>query len=195
MSRAKLVNEYVRKQLKKFRNLKGLTQQEVARRAKLPLSSYACLEAGFYELRLDNLFRMLAALDLDIFDIWPSESYLSTVPGQRTKGARSGYDHLYLKRIQEFRLNDVVMLSGAEGAALFVQEETQCRVLLQSHLSESWVERMRLFIASRTELPDGFTFTRKTGKKELALYLKCKVCPPYLAQLIERYLLIWSFLF
>ncbi len=71
MAYAKLVNRYIGENLRRLRIARGLKVQEVARRAGLPASSYSCLEGGWYNINLDNLFRILQALGAEIQDVWP----------------------------------------------------------------------------------------------------------------------------
>lgn len=65
------VNRFVGENLKKIRIANAMKVQEVARRAGLPASSYSCLEGGWYNINLDNLFRILQVLGADIKDVWP----------------------------------------------------------------------------------------------------------------------------
>ena len=63
------INNFVCKSLRNIRIGKGVKVLDVARRTRIPASSYSCLEWGRYKLNLDNLFRILHALDADI-DEW-----------------------------------------------------------------------------------------------------------------------------
>lgn len=193
MSGSKLVNEFVRGQLRRFRTLLGLTQREIAERANLPPSSYACLEAGLYEFRLGTLYRVLGALGLDIFDVWPSESYLGAHPSVRESDV--GYDSLYLKRIQEFRMNEVVMLSEAEGAALFCGRGQSYKLLLYSYLGSTFLERLQLYLEADLPLAGGLSFAKRYDEKRMVLFLKAKSCPGHVERLIDKYLTIWSTVF
>ncbi len=67
-----LVNQFVAENLRTIRIAKGMKVQEVARRAGLAYSSYSCLEGGWYKINLDNLFRILLALDTDVSEVWPN---------------------------------------------------------------------------------------------------------------------------
>ncbi len=71
MRSKKLVNRYVGESLRRLRVAKGVKVQDVARRAGLPASSYSCLEGGWYNINLDNLFRILQVLEAEIAEVWP----------------------------------------------------------------------------------------------------------------------------
>ena len=193
MTRVSLINDFVRKRVRQFRIMRQLRQREVAHRAQLPVSSYACMECGFYEFRLDNLFKVLAALDLDISDVWPPESYLSGHPEVRKSGIT--YDLLYVKRLQDFRINELVMLAEAEGGALFSLEGDQCQLLLNSYLSETFLDRVRMYLPTDQPIADGLTYVKQNGQKSLVFFLKAKTCLPHVKRLLEKYLVIWSTLF
>lgn len=71
MRSKKLVNRYVGERLRRLRVARGIKVQEIARRAGLPPSSYSCLEGGWYNINLDNLFRILQVLEADVTAVWP----------------------------------------------------------------------------------------------------------------------------
>ena len=76
MRSKKLVNRYVGERLRRLRVARGLKVQEIARRAGLPPSSYSCLEGGWYNINLDNLFRILQVLETDVTSVWPGGNLL-----------------------------------------------------------------------------------------------------------------------
>lgn len=65
------INNFVCKNLRQIRIGKGIKVLEVAKKTGIPASSYSCLEWGRYKLNLDNLFRILHAIEADITDVWP----------------------------------------------------------------------------------------------------------------------------
>ncbi len=65
------VNNYVGRKLRTIRLAQGMTYQEAARRAGIPLSSYSCLERGWYKINVDHLFRMAGALGIGPEEVWP----------------------------------------------------------------------------------------------------------------------------
>lgn len=65
------INNFVCKNLRQIRIGKGVKVLDVARKTGIPASSYSCLEWGRYKLNLDNLFRILHAIDAQITDVWP----------------------------------------------------------------------------------------------------------------------------
>lgn len=67
-----VINNYVGDCIRQIRIAKEIKVQDIARHAGIPASSYSCLEGGRYKINLDNLFRILQALDADISDVWPT---------------------------------------------------------------------------------------------------------------------------
>lgn len=65
------INNYVAHRLREVRTAKKLSSQEVARRTGIATGSYSCLENGWYRINLDNLFKILHALDIEVTDVWP----------------------------------------------------------------------------------------------------------------------------
>ena len=98
-----LVNEHVRARIKRIRLEKRLKLVDAASRSGLAVSSYGCMESGFYKINLDNLFRILGALDADISDVWPVETVVSEAESSPAQQLRA----------QAFRFNEVVSLSRA----------------------------------------------------------------------------------
>lgn len=190
MSKQSLINEFVRRRLRRFRKARRLTMHQVAQVAQLPTSSYACLETGVYEFRLENLYKILAALDLDISDVWPPESYLAAHPEVKKTGL--SYDQLYLRRLQDFRMNEIVMLTEAQGAALFKVTPRGCELLMHAYLREGLLDRLLIYLEARQEITDGLIFAKPAGEGVLILYLKSKSVPRHVGELIEKYLRIWS---
>ena len=150
----------------------------------IPVSSYACMETGRYNISLDNLFRILGALDADISEVWPFEV---AGPGEDTR--------LYHLRIQQFRLNELVSLSGAEGGAVFSLVDGKCQVLLEEHLSDFLLDRLVLYLEDGIDYPHGHWFHRKHRGVALFVFLKAEKCPEYVTQLARRYLVVWSHIF
>lgn len=81
------INNFVCKSLRNIRIGKGVKVLDVARRTRIPASSYSCLEWGRYKLNLDNLFRILHALDADITEVWPMAASTAgrSVDGEQIK--------------------------------------------------------------------------------------------------------------
>lgn len=65
------INNFVCKNLRQIRIGKGIKVLDVAQKTGIPASSYSCLEWGRYKLNLDNLFRILHAIDAEITEVWP----------------------------------------------------------------------------------------------------------------------------
>ena len=72
------VNRYVGYRIQKLRRQRALTSLEVARRAGLSPGSYSCLENGWYRINLDNLFRIIQVLDVQVSEVWPLVSESET---------------------------------------------------------------------------------------------------------------------
>ena len=105
MASKNTVNEFVRQRIRELRKSRSIKIREIATRTGLPYSSYASMESGFYNINLDNLFRILGALDVDIREVWPAETVASSL----------AENELYLQTIQQFRLGELVSLCDAEG--------------------------------------------------------------------------------
>ena len=56
--------------LRRLRNERGLTQAELARQIGIQQSDLSRMEKGEYRVSLDNLFKILAAFDLDLADFF-----------------------------------------------------------------------------------------------------------------------------
>ena len=65
-------NNYVARKLRSIRMARGMTYQEAASRAGIPLSSYSCLERGWYKINVDQFYRMVRALGIGPEEVWPS---------------------------------------------------------------------------------------------------------------------------
>ena len=66
------VNDFVRSNIRRIRKSKGKSMRYVASRVGIPYSSYASLETGVYNIKLDHLFRILQVLKVEIDDVWPT---------------------------------------------------------------------------------------------------------------------------
>ena len=78
--RANLVNDYVCGCIRTLRIEKGLRVRDMAERTSIPLGSYSCLETGRYRMSLENLFKILHALGVEVTEVWPGK-----VQGQAEK--------------------------------------------------------------------------------------------------------------
>ncbi len=184
MTRDKGVNDHVRRKLRE-RVKKNLKIKDMAGLAGIPTSSYACMESGFYNINLDNLFRMLGSLEADIREVWPVETI-----GSQTLGTP-----VYLRKIQEFRLSEVIALCEAQGAALFSLDQGTCRLLLHQGLSDFLLDRLHFCVEDRRDDAGGLWFQHRRQDSQLYLFLKTQSSPSYLRKLIQHYLIIWSHVF
>ncbi|MBI3940114.1 MAG: hypothetical protein HY315_04720 [Acidobacteria bacterium] len=185
MPRNGVVNNCVRHRVRELRRGKKMRLQDLAARAGIASSSYACMEGGFYNISLDNLFRILGVLDADISQVWPVETAISEALGHT----------FYLRRIQEFRLNEVISLCGAEGAALFALRGGKASVILHDRLSDFLLDRLVLYLEEGRRYEQGLWFGKKMGETTFFFFIKAQECQGYLRKLIEHYLVIWASLF
>ena len=153
----------------------------MAERIGMPRSTYACLEGGLFRIKLDTLFRILGVLEVDITEIWPAGK-----PKAETLKSPG-----YLKRIQEMRLAEVVSLSRAEGGALFSGSGGDYKVLLWHDLTESFLERLRLYLEGGRKYENGLWLERREADTSLYLFLKVQRCPDYVKRLAEHYMAAW----
>lgn len=185
MAGKNLINDLVRRRLRKLRQEKGLAVSQAARRAGIPLSSYSEMERGIYRIHLDHLFRILGALGAEIQEVWPIETAARSID----EGA------LYMNRINAFRLNEVVEWCDAEGGALFSVSDSRCRVLLAQDLSDFLLDRLIVYLQERLEYRHGLWFQRRYRNESLHLFLKAENCPHYVARMIDHYLIRWCLYF
>lgn len=179
------INDLVRSRIRRLRTARGIGVTELAARAGLPVSSYASLESGAYRFTLDNLFRILGALDVGIEDVWPVES----------EGIRVTDETLYLKRVQEFRLGEIVSLSGAEGCALLAEREGHCSIVTSLHLSDVFTDRLILHLEQGQRLGGGQWYESKYRDISFHFFLKTAGCPEFVEAMIETYMINWSAVF
>lgn len=66
MSQIVTTSKQLGQSLKRYRNIKKLTQKELAEEANLGQKSISFIEQGKPGVRLDTLFKLLSELDLEI---------------------------------------------------------------------------------------------------------------------------------
>ena len=119
----------------------------------------------------------MGALEVDIQQAWPTETLASE------------FDDcdLYLQKIQQFRLSEVISFSGAEGAALFLVKAGRCEVAPYQGLSDFLMGRLNLYMEDGLSYDSGVWLQRSCGDKTLRLFVKGNG-KPYLVQVdIARY--------
>ncbi len=180
-TKAFLVNERIRLRVREIRLHRQVTMTDLAARMGMPISSYASMETGKCRISLDHLYGILGALDTDINDVWPALN---------AAGCQS---RLYLRRRQEFRLNELIVLSGAEGGAIFHLQGARCQVLFHEQLSDFLIDRLLLSLESGREYGAGNWMSREDGPDTVHLFLKAEHgLPEYITRLAEKYLTLWS---
>ena len=185
LSARRSVNNAIRRKLRQIRKRKGLGLAEISSRAGMPLSSYACMEAGHYAISLENLSRILSALEVDIGTVWP---HPSEAIEQSTRKSHS-------VQVQRLRLEEVLSLSGAQAGALVALEGDQGRLLLEQGLEEEEATRIVDSLARRVTLSEGICFGAGDAGNQFVVFLRTKNCPDFVRQLIRHYLIIWMRVF
>ncbi len=175
------INDLVREKLRKLRLARGLTSKEFAFRLGIPRTSYVSLETGAYNFKVDLIHRALAVLRAEITDVWP----------QFGDSDRALENPAHLKKIQEFRLAELVSLANADGAAFLCTEESRTVVLISSGLGVRFLERLRLFLEDGARLRDGFWFETARRGQTFHLFIKAPHLPVQLRPLAGHYLTIW----
>ncbi len=181
MTKNSAVNEFVRRRIRRLRLSKGIKLVELASRLSLPASSYASMETGQCRISLDHLYRIAGELGVDITDVWPYEASLDAVDNP-----------VCLRRVQEFRFNEIISLTGAEGGALFVSRSGGCEIILHNRLSDFLLDRLILYVEAGRKYQPGLWFERSVGGGFLRLFLKSEECAPYIRQLIGFYMTVWG---
>ena len=176
------INEFVRLRIREIRRTKKIKVREIAAQLGMPYSSYASMEGGFYNINLDNLFRILGVLDTDIREIWPAELAVT----------EAAEDRLYLQKIQQFRLSKVISLSAAEGGALFSVKDEHCHLLVHQGVGDFLLDRLMFYLEDGLPYPDGQWFHKTRKEEEFHFFLKGESCPDFLSKLIRKYMVIWS---
>ncbi len=175
-----LVNERIRRRIRRIRIRHDIKMTELAAKLRMPISSYASMETGQCRISLDHLHRILAALDTDIGEVWPSPN-----------AAEGCQNRFYLRRLQEFRLNELISLNGAEGGAIFHVGGSRCEVLFHENLSDFLIDRLVLYLERDLEYGAGTWLGKRTESGMLCVFLKSENCPQYVLRLAEKYLTLW----
>jgi transcriptional regulator with XRE-family HTH domain len=172
----------ISERLRRLRRERQMRMSEVARKAGLPVSSYGCIEGGYYAVTIDNLFRILGALEADITEVWPSDD----------AGSKALESALYVRRLQEFRFGELLSLSRAEGAALFlIDKDKRVSVLMAQTLSDFLLDRLAVYLEDGREYDQGVWIRLCSGGQTLALFLKATSCPEFVRRMAEQYLPVW----
>lgn len=66
------INLFIRERLSAIRKERKLSVRQAAILAGIPESSYSCLEHGHYRITLQNLQKIVQALEIAIDEVWPA---------------------------------------------------------------------------------------------------------------------------
>ncbi len=187
MSRPSAISKLICSRIKRIRERKGWAPADVYERAGIPRSSYYCLEAGETSLAVDDLYRIVDALEVDVAEVWP-------VGHGEGNGSGSPF---HSAKVQEFRLAELVELGEAEGGALIGLTRPKAQVILSCRLSEYFVDRLLIYLEDgRLYSPGKWFKGHGRGSEDLLLYLKsANPFSPLVGALARRYLAAWVELF
>ena len=143
------------------------------------------MEAGHYAISLENLSRILNALEADISEVWPH-------PSEAIDG---GYRESHSIQIQRLRLEEVLSLSGAEAGALIALEGDQGRLLLAQGIEDKEAARIVDALARGVPPSEGLCFGAGKPGMRFVVFLRASHCPEFVRQLIRHYLIIWMRVF
>ncbi len=137
------INNYVAYRIREVRNARKLSSQEVARKTGIAPGSYSCLENGWYNINLDNLFKILQALEADVQDVWPKteepacetidESYLLRAAqcARRFGVATVELDDIYESVCRAFELGKDMLHSRSRGWKRLREARAACAMLVK----------------------------------------------------------------
>lgn len=182
MLRDWLVNDHIRRRLRRLRRERGLTTVEFARRLGLPRTSYVSLETGAYQIKLDYLHRALAILDADIRDVWPSPLQPEDVPASPSE----------MLRVQKFRLDEILEISQARGGLVLSKEGQSVKIHLTRNVSDTLIDRIIYYLEDDHLFRPGLWFGRQRNGIHFLLYLRAEEIPERLRILVRHYLLVWA---
>lgn len=79
--------------LRDARKRKGVTQEQLAKRARLKRTSITNIEKGRQSLSLPALYALATALDVEVHELLPSRSRLDVLRTAEAKVARAAPEH------------------------------------------------------------------------------------------------------
>lgn len=183
------INDYVRQNLRRLRMSQGFTLKDMASALGMPLTSYSSLEYGQSKITVSRLSRILGILNADIDQVLPPDNWVSNTVDSR----------LYMKRVQAFRLAELMAVSKAQGAALTrtigLNGERKSEVLLQVSLSDGDLERVLYYLEDGRHCEEGLLFNVSSSQSRLDLFLKTDAPSGRLRPFVDWYLELWSQLF
>lgn len=159
------IHDLLRKRLRGVREKRHLTQKEIAERADLPVSSYNAIETGAVRMTILSLWKILSAIGVPIWEIWPPNLEQSSNLGEATEFSS-------VDQITAFRFLDIFSFCGADGAVLIFRKAHHVEVLCWINAEED--ERQCLCSENllNREPPGWKMLTKKKGLYSIYLYLK-----------------------
>ncbi|RPI29141.1 MAG: XRE family transcriptional regulator [Acidobacteria bacterium] len=181
------LNTFLRCQIRRTRQEKGLSLSRVAELAGLPISSYSSLETGAYRFTIATLYKVLSALQVDIAEIWP--------PFWKAKLDLSLDRLKEVDQLNWFRMREIYLRSVADSLCLVLSFRESVEFLGWINFPDkdrALLARFFLSKAGDLEKHEWQVFSRSRGERRLCLCLRRATVAPYLAELIGQYLLIWE---
>lgn len=138
------INAFVAWRIRELRLTRNLSSKELAQRIGLPPGSYSCLENGFYNISLENLFKILQALQAGPQEIWPrsgsraaeliDDDFLRSAADDtrsRILRGRPRIDDILEAVCEAFDLSKGMLLAGVRGWEPVRQGRTACAILVE----------------------------------------------------------------
>lgn len=181
---ADAIHEFLRTRIRELRLERNLTQRAAAELASLPQSSYCSIETGAYRVTVENLYRIAAALNVEISMLWPST-------WDQSLSSRSGDSLNSFEQLNFFRLREIVLHANSSAALLWFESSHHARVL-------AWInvdERTQLRLARLRRLQassQGWTvLERHQDCYSICLCLRDSRMTEFVHDLVDCYLQMW----
>lgn len=156
----------------------------------IPESSYSGLELGYHRLTLENLQRILSALEVAVQEVWPTTTELSevTVPASRPQpDSKSANDP---NALNYFRFSEVFRLSEAKGGVLAVRQSDRVEIVYSEGLTDP--ERKLYQEWRLRDLPQGWKLFKKGSRNvEIYLGLKDAFVEDHVRRILTIYMDLW----
>ncbi len=128
------ISKYVVQCIRQRRIEQGMRVQDMAKRTGIPLGSYSCLETGRYRMSLENLFRILAVLGVEIQEVWPSRLKQRQIKKVTSRFIRRVVDNAEKRRPRLIGYEDIL---GAVCKVYGVSRKKLCSPSRRRDLAEA----------------------------------------------------------